>query len=193
VAKASGGRRIVGGRLRGRRLPIPSESGLRPTADRIRETLFNWLAPVIPGARCLDAFAGSGALGFEAMSRGAGEVVLIEQSGTVVRQLEANARRLEMTGMRIVRGDAIRWLEGSGQPFDIVFLDPPFAQALWLPAIERLVSGGWLKSGSRVYIETPTRIGFPDLPSDWELVRDKTAGQVRFGLVLVHSVAESQR
>jgi 16S rRNA (guanine966-N2)-methyltransferase len=193
VAKASGDLRIVGGRLRGRRLPIPSESGLRPTADRIRETLFNWLAPVIPGARCLDAFAGSGALGFEAMSRGAGEVVLIEQSGTVVRQLEANARRLEMTGMRIVRGDAIRWLEGSGQPFDIVFLDPPFAQALWLPAIERLVSGGWLKSGSRVYIETPTRIGFPDLPSDWELVRDKTAGQVRFGLVLVHSVAESQR
>ncbi len=187
MATVRGELRIVGGRYRGRRLPIPSESGLRPTADRVRETLFNWLAPVIPGARCLDAFAGSGALGFEAVSRGAGEVVLIEQSGAVARQLEANALRLGADETRIVQRDALRWLEGAGQPFDIVFLDPPFADALWAPAIARLAGRGWLKPGSRVYLEAPMRIGFPELPPNWDLVRDKTAGQVRYGLVIVGS------
>jgi 16S rRNA (guanine966-N2)-methyltransferase len=187
VAKARGELRIIGGRYRGRRLPVPSETGLRPTSDRVRETLFNWLAPVIPGARCLDAFAGSGALGFEAVSRGAGEVVLIEQSGAAARQLEANARRLGAEETRILRDDAIRWLEGSGRAFDIVFLDPPFAEALWAPAIERLAHRGWLKPGSRIYLEAPARIGFPDLPPGWDLVRDKTAGQVRYGLVIVGS------
>ncbi|RKT43910.1 16S rRNA (guanine(966)-N(2))-methyltransferase RsmD [Thiocapsa rosea] len=183
--------RIIGGRYRGRRLPIPSETGLRPTPDRVRETLFNWLAPVIPGARCLDVFAGSGALGFEAVSRGAGEVVLIEQSAPVARQLEANARRLGAEETRIVRGNAIRWLEGSDQPFDIVFLDPPFDEALWAPAIERLDGRGWLKPGGRVYLEAPARIGFPDLPANWDLVRDKTAGEVRYGLVIVGADAET--
>ncbi|MFB1488800.1 MAG: 16S rRNA (guanine(966)-N(2))-methyltransferase RsmD [Thiocapsa sp. C3-3m] len=185
MAKARGELRIIGGRYRGRRLPIPSATGLRPTSDRVRETLFNWLAPVIPGARCLDTFAGSGALGFEAVSRGAGEVVLIEHSGAVARQLEANARRLGAEETWVVHGNAIRWLEGSGPPFDIVFLDPPFDEALWAPAIERLAGQGWLKPGGRVYMEAPVRIGFPDLPADWDLVRDKTAGQVRYGLVIV--------
>jgi 16S rRNA (guanine966-N2)-methyltransferase len=166
---------------------------LRPTADRVRETLFNWLAPVIPGARCLDAFAGSGALGFEAVSRGAGEVVLIEQSGAVARQLEANALRLGADETRIVQRNALRWLEGAGQPFDIVFLDPPFADALWAPAIARLAGRGWLKPGSRVYLEAPMRIGFPELPPNWDLVRDKTAGQVRYGLVIVGSNAVAAR
>lgn len=193
MAKVRGELRIVGGRYRGRRLPIPSESGLRPTADRVRETLFNWLAPVIPGARCLDAFAGSGALGFEAVSRGAGEVVLIEQSGAVARQLEANALRLGADETRIVQRDALRWLEGAGQPFDIVFLDPPFADALWAPAIACLARRGWLKPGSRVYLEAPMRIGFPELPPNWDLVRDKTAGQVRYGLVIVGSNAVAAR
>ncbi len=189
VAKARGELRIIGGRFRGRRLPIPSETGLRPTSDRVRETLFNWLAPVIPGARCLDVFAGSGALGFEAVSRGAGEVVLIEHSGSVARQLEANARRLGAEETRVVHGNAIRWLEGAGPPFDIVFLDPPFDEALWAPAIERLAGRGWLEPGSRVYLEAPARIGFPDLPPGWNLVRDKTAGQVRYGLVILGSDA----
>ncbi|WP_296805947.1 16S rRNA (guanine(966)-N(2))-methyltransferase RsmD [Thiocapsa sp.] len=191
MARIKGELRIVGGRYRGRRLPIPNGTGLRPTSDRVRETLFNWLAPVIPGARCLDAFAGSGALGFEAVSRGAGEVVLIEQSGSVVRQLQANARRLGAEETRIVQSNAIRWLEGSGPPFDIVFLDPPFAEALWAPAIECLAQRGWLKPGSRVYLEAPARIGFPDLPPGWDLVRDKTAGQVRYGLAIVGSHADT--
>lgn len=185
MARVRGELRIVGGRYRGRRLPIPNETGLRPTSDRVRETLFNWLAPVIPGARCLDAFAGSGALGFEAVSRGAGEVVLIEKSGAAARQLDANARRLEAEQTRILHADALRWLDGPGRPFDIVFLDPPFADALWAPAIALLGLRGWVKPGSRVYLETPVRIGFPDLPRGWELVRDKTAGQVRYGLAIV--------
>lgn len=201
MAKASGELRIIGGHLRGRRLPIPDAPGLRPTADRIRETLFNWLAPLMPGARCLDLFAGSGALGFEALSRGAGEVVLVEQAGPVVRQLQANARRLAIENVRIIQADALRWLNGPGpgaaaeadqksalqttEPFDIVFVDPPFAQPLWSPAIEGLMRGGWLKPGARVYLEAPVRSGFPELPPTWELIRDKTAGQVRFGLAVV--------
>ncbi len=185
--RARGDLRIVGGRFRGRRLPIPSEVGLRPTSDRVRETLFNWLSPLIPGARCLDVFAGSGALGFEAASRGAAEVVLIEQSAAVVRQLQANVRQLGAEGIEIIRADALRWLERTGRPFDIVFLDPPFAGGLWVAAIERLASRGWLKPGSRVYLEAPTGIGFPDLPSGWDLIRDKTAGQVRYGLITIGS------
>lgn len=197
MAKASGELRIIGGHLRGRRLPVLDAPGLRPTADRIRETLFNWLAPLMPGARCLDLFAGSGALGFEALSRGAGEVVLVEQAGPVVRQLQDNARRLAIENARIIQADAIRWLcepypglaltDGpqAPQPFDIVFVDPPFAQTLWSPAIEGLVRGGWLKPGARIYLEAPSRSGFPQLPLTWELIRDKTAGQVRFGLAVV--------
>ncbi len=203
VAKASGEVRIVGGRLRGRRLPVPDASGLRPTADRIRETLFNWLAPLIPGARCLDLFAGSGALGFEALSRGAGEVVLVEHAGPVVRQLQANARRFAIENVRIIQADALRWLDGCGdgarqvciqgstiEPFDIVFLDPPFAGELWSPAIERLARGCWIKSGGLVYLEAPVRTGFPELPSTWGLVRDKAAGQVRYGLAVVGGCGE---
>ncbi len=182
---ASGELRIIGGRLRGRRLPVPDQVGLRPTSDRIRETVFNWLAPLMPGARCLDLFAGSGALGFEALSRGAAEVVMIEQSAAVVRQLETSARRLEAPEVRILRDDALRWLDGPGRSFDVIFLDPPYAADLWRPAIARLSRQGWTQPGSRVYLEAPARLGFPALPSDWDLVRDKTAGQVRYGLVVV--------
>lgn len=151
----------------------------------MRETLFNWLAPVIEGARCLDAFAGSGALGFEAASRGAADVVLIERAGPVARQLEANARILGPDRIRVIRTDALHWLrQGGGLPFDIVFLDPPFADNLLGPACEALGRHGWLAPGARVYLEALGRIGFPPLPVGWELIRDKTAGQVRYGLAL---------
>ncbi|MCG6897320.1 MAG: 16S rRNA (guanine(966)-N(2))-methyltransferase RsmD [Thiocapsa sp.] len=189
MATVKGTLRIVGGRFRGRRLPVPTEPGLRPTSDRIRETLFNWLAPVLPGARCLDAFAGSGALGFEAASRGAGQVILVESAAAVVRQLQANLQRLGAEGIEIVHGDVLRWLGGNGRPFDIVFLDPPFAQHLWSSAIARLARADWVKDGTRVYLEAPLRTGFPDLPPDWHLVRDKTAGQVRYGLVVVRQLS----
>ncbi|WP_342450110.1 16S rRNA (guanine(966)-N(2))-methyltransferase RsmD [Thiorhodococcus minor] len=184
--------RIVGGRYRGRRLPVPAHPGLRPTGDRTRETLFNWLAPVVAGARCLDAFAGSGALGLEAASRGAGEVVMLERAGQVVRQLQANVRTLGATEIQVRQADALRWLAAAADaPFDIVFLDPPFADGLLDPAIRLLVQHGWVAPGARVYLEAPARSEFAALPANWELARDKTAGQVRYGLAVVAEAPSS--
>jgi 16S rRNA (guanine966-N2)-methyltransferase len=179
--------RIIGGRNRGRRLPIPDQAGLRPTADRVRETLFNWLAPVMSGARCLDLFAGSGALGLEAASRGAAAVVLVERNPVVARQLLANVQTLGAEGVTVVQADALAWLAGPVSPFNLVFLDPPFADALLEPACALLASRGWLAAGARVYLETGERGGFPTLPDGWELIREQTAGQVRYGLVLVQT------
>jgi 16S rRNA (guanine966-N2)-methyltransferase len=175
--------RIVGGAYRGRKLPVPDQPGLRPTADRIRETLFNWLTPILPGARCLDCFAGSGALGLEAASRGAAEVVMLELAEPVVRQLLANVRA------QVVRCDALRWLEGQGRPFDIVFLDPPFADGLLAPACALLAGNGWVHEGSRVYLEAQAGPGLPSLPQGWRLVREQRAGQVAYGLALVEGPA----
>ena len=177
--------RIIGGRHRGRRLSFPDQPGLRPTSDRVRETLFNWVAPLIEGARCLDLFAGSGALGFEALSRGAGEVVLIERAPAVARQLRANAQMLGAVNLQVHETDALAWLDCDGEPFELIFLDPPFAEGLLAPAIERLDRHGWLAPEARVYLEAPIQVGFPPLPASWELIRDKTAGQVRYGLARV--------
>ncbi len=177
--------RIIGGRYRGRRLAFPDQPGLRPTSDRVRETLFNWLAPVIAGARCLDVFAGSGALGFEAASRGAAEVVMLERASPVARQLEANARMLDAARISIHRVDALQWLSSPGEPFDLIFVDPPFADGLLSPTIERLHDNGWVAPGTRIYLEAPIQVGLPALPSGWELIRDKTAGRTCYGLVSV--------
>lgn len=150
----------------------------------MRETLFNWLAPVIAGARCLDAFAGSGALGFEAVSRGGGEVVLIERSTVAAHQLRANALTLVDAGIEILQADTLQWLAGAGRPFDVVFLDPPYADDLLAPAIARLAEHGWLVPGARIYLETASQTGFSALPAGWDLIRDKRAGQVRYGLAV---------
>jgi 16S rRNA (guanine966-N2)-methyltransferase len=180
---AEGRLRIIGGRYRGRKLPVPAQPGLRPTGDRVRETLFNWLAPVIEGAHCLDLFAGSGALGFEAASRGAAEVVMVEQAAPVVRMLEANAKLLGASVLRVVQGDALRWLEGPAQTFDIVFLDPPFAVAgLLQRACDLLEARRWLAPRALVYLEAPAPDDLPALPGTWELLRDKRTGQVRYAL-----------
>lgn len=188
---AAGQLRIVAGQWRGRRLPVPDRPGLRPTPDRVRETLFNWLAPWIAGARCLDAFAGSGALGFEARSRGAGAVVMIERDPVAARQLQANARTLEVAGIEILRADALAWLESgpSGGPFDLVFLDPPFADGLLAPALDRLARPGWLAPGARIYLEAPRDRPWPPLPAGWMLTRDRTAGRIRYALAGVGDAA----
>ena len=183
LSKAPGHLRLIGGCYRGRRLRIPPQEGLRPTADRVRETLFNWLAPVIDGARCLDLFAGSGALGFEAASRGAREVVMIERAAPVIRVLRAHRQALEATAVRLVQADALRWLAAPGQPFDIVFLDPPFAADLLAPCLDRIAAGGWLAPRARLYVEAPRARGFPELRPGWRLARDRHAGQVRYGLI----------
>lgn len=174
--------RIVGGEYRGRTLTVPNHRGLRPTSDRVRETLFNWLSPVIEGARCVDLFAGSGALGFEAVSRGAAEVVMVERVEAVTRVLRAHAGALGTGRVTVVHADALRWLAAEGRPFDIAFLDPPFADDLLARSFGLLATGRWLSPGARVYLEAPVSTGFPTLPSDWHLVRDKRAGRVRYGL-----------
>ena len=185
-AGSRGQLRIIGGQFRGRRLPVPSQPGLRPTSDRTRETLFNWLAPVIEGSRCLDCFAGAGALGFEAASRGAAWVSMIERANAVARQLDASAALLRADAVEVITADAERWLsEQPVQPYDIVFLDPPFALDVLASTCETLQRRGWVTAGSLIYLENDAGVGFPSLPAGWTLTRDKRAGQVRYGLAKV--------
>ena len=179
--------RLIGGTHRGRRLEFPDSAGLRPTGDRIRETLFNWLQGVLPGARCLDLFAGSGALGLEAASRGAAEVVLVESVPAVARALRDNVARLGLDEtVRVVEADALRWLAAAPPArFDIVFLDPPFAANLLGPVLDALDRGGWLAPGARVYLERSEAGDWP-LPDGWQLLRDKRAGQVAYALAATY-------
>ena len=175
--------RIIGGRHRGRRLRIPRESGVRPSGDRVRETLFNWLQPVIEGARCLDLFAGSGALGFEAASREAGRVVMVDRSGAVARQLRSNVKLLALRQVDVFQASLPDWLaQGGVESFDIVFLDPPFDGALMAPCCQILQARGWLKSGAWVYMEADKQRGIKPLPDSWRLVKEKTAGRVAYCL-----------
>ena len=173
--------RIIGGQWRSRRLEFPDAPGLRPTSDRVRETLFNWLAPVLPGARCLDLFAGSGALGIEALSRGAAEVVFVERDPAAVRVLRDNLTRLKAEGGRVELAEALNWLRRPGTPFEIVFLDPPFDADLLEPACAALEAGGWLTATAWIYLEAAA--GWtPALPAGWTLHREKTAGMVAYRL-----------
>ncbi len=174
--------RIIGGRHRGRRLPVPRESGLRPSGDRVRETLFNWLQPVITGACCLDLFAGSGALGFEAASREAGPVVMVDRSSTVAHQLRSNVELLKLEHVEVIQAGLPEWLMQGAKPFDIAFLDPPFDSHLMGPCCEYLQAGGWLKPGAWIYLEADRKRGIPPLPESWRLVREKSAGRVAYCL-----------
>ena len=181
-AKAPPGEvRIIGGQWRGRRLPVLAAEGLRPTADRVRETLFNWLAPLLEGARCLDLFAGTGVLGLEALSRGAESAVFVERSADVARAIEDSLTRFGARGGRVIATDARRFLATPPTAFDIVFVDPPFGE-LALGDLCTLLEQGWLAAGARVYLELPASEALPPLPPRWELLREKTAGQVRYAL-----------
>jgi 16S rRNA (guanine966-N2)-methyltransferase len=148
----------------------------------VRETLFNWLQPHLPGAACLDLFAGSGVLGFEAASRGAARVVLIEQAAAAVEQLRQSREMLELEQVRIEQADSLQWLQGVAQPFDIVFLDPPFGGDLLGECCRLLEQGGWLRPGARIYLELDAADTLPNLPDNWQLLREKKAGQVAFFL-----------
>ena len=174
--------RIIGGSWRGRKLPFAALPGLRPTPDRVRETLFNWLAPVIGGARCLDLYAGSGALGLEAASRGAAEVVLVDQAEQVIAVLREQVNILEATQVQLVQGNVLRWLCGTAEPFDIVFLDPPFGQQLLPESMRLLEENGWLAPDAFIYIEMEKGLQ-PELPQHWEVYRSKQAGQVGYSLI----------
>ena len=146
------------------------------------ETLFNWLQPYLPGARCLDLFAGSGVLGFEAASRGAAEVLLIDSSVRVNDQLQANRQQLGLNNLQIEQADALRWLEREASCWDIVFLDPPFADTLLTGVCRRLEEGGWLAPQARIYLEWDRYGPAPLIPEAWCSVREKQAGQVSYAL-----------
>lgn len=179
--------RIVGGQWRGRKLSFVDQPGLRPTPDRVRETLFNWLAPVIAGSRCLDLFAGSGALGFEAASRGARDVVLIERETAVAECLREQAVQLQAKQLRIVQADALQFLNAAPQPFDIIFLDPPFGQD-WLARSLQALAQGWLAPDARLYLEAERSITAQTLsawlPAGLEITRSKQTSQVGYHLAM---------
>lgn len=177
--------RIVGGDWRGRKLSFIDRPGLRPTPDRVRETLFNWLAPVIAGSRCLDLFAGSGALGFEAASRAAAEVVLIERETAVVECLREQAAQFKASTLRIVQADALQFLQGEPRPFDIVLLDPPFGQD-WLARSLAALAHGWLAPAARIYLEAERDLSADALgallPAGFQIIRSKQTSQVGYHL-----------
>ena len=167
---------------RGRRLRFPALPGLRPTADRVRETLFNWLQPCIAGADCLDLFAGSGALGLESASRGAHRVVMLDRSRSAVIQIREHVRVLGLEQVSVEQTDVLRWLRGSAERFDVVFVDPPFAGDLAGVCCQELERGGWLKADARIYLEMDNARPLPILPPNWRRERQGRAGQVGFYL-----------
>ena len=173
--------RIVAGSLRGSRLLVPEKAGLRPTPDRVRETLFNWLAPVVVGARCLDLYAGTGALGIEAISRGARACTFVENDRDLARLLRENLARLKVDTARVVERDADAMLAGAAEPFDIAFLDPPFGADLWSDAARTLENRGWLAADAWIYVESPAEAMLA-LPPAWTLHREGRAGAVRYAL-----------
>jgi len=174
--------RIISGRWRGRKLSFPPASGLRPTPDRIRETLFNWLQPGIAGARCLDLFAGSGALGWEALSRGAAEVVMVDSNRQTIQNLKNNRELLNAEDLTIIHHDALGYLEKPATPFDIIFLDPPFRQGFVAKCSTILELNGWLTLSAQIYLETESELQELPVPAKWTVLHSKKAGQVSYNL-----------
>lgn len=173
--------RIIGGAWRSRRLRFPPLPGIRPSPDRVRETLFNWLRDRIEGARCLDLFAGSGALGLEALSRGAAQVTFVDREPAVAQAIRGHLELLKSRGGEVVQSDAFAWLAGVPQPYELVFLDPPFAADLVTEACARLAQG-WLKPGAWVYVEHAAE-HIPAFPAGWQVLKESRAGRVGFRLV----------
>lgn len=176
--------RIIGGDWRGRKLPVLVADGLRPTSDRVRETVFNWLQFEVPGANCLDVFAGSGALGLEALSRGASHVTLLELNGENVKQLKQNLKTLKVEKAEVIQTDSLQWLaKQSIQPYDVIFLDPPFNQGLMQPAVDLIFKNGFLKTDQAwLYLEQEKQLDWPELPEGWACFREKSTSQVKYAL-----------
>lgn len=176
--------RIIGGRWRGLKIAFPDHAELRPSPDRVRETLFNWLQPVILDARCLDLFAGSGALGIEALSRGAATVVLVERDARTVRGIQTTLQRLDSTAATVVQAEALEYLDKPpASPFNVVFLDPPYASGVLPEISDKLVRNGWLAPAASIYMEAPSDAPLPPLPATWTVHRSRQAGQVGYHLL----------
>ena len=187
--------RIIGGEWRGRKIPFATVIGLRPTQDRVRETLFNWLSGPVLGARCLDLFAGTGALGLEALSRGAKHVTFVDLSNIATTSLKDNLKQLPLAGDQttlVEQKSSFDWLKNyqateafaeQGGQYQVVFLDPPFALALVPDILKALLTGNCLAHGAMIYVEQAQPLAELDLPSPWKLHRSKKAGQVYYGLI----------
>lgn len=185
--KAGGGSgqlRIIGGEWRGRKLSFPEVEGLRPTSDRVRETLFNWIQMKIAGAHCLDLFAGSGALGLEALSRGAANVVMVEQDRDAAQHIRTHLQTLNAKHGQLENSDAFQFLKQTqdNQRFDIVFLDPPYKLDCISECCQLLDLGNWLNPGALIYIEDSSRNPPPELPDGWTLTHSKKAGEIGYYL-----------
>ncbi len=174
--------RVIGGEWRGRRIRFPGKGGIRPTPDRVRETLFNWLAAAVPGGRCLDLFAGSGALGIEALSRGAAHVTFVERDRENAARLRETMNSLAPGRAAVMQADALTWLGGQPAEHDIVFLDPPFDAGLLAESMRLLEGSGWLAEDACIYIEMPAVQGVPELPDGWRAHRTGRAGAVGYHL-----------
>ncbi|TDR14271.1 16S rRNA (guanine(966)-N(2))-methyltransferase RsmD [Marinomonas communis] len=176
--------RIIGGEWRSRQLPIIELDGLRPTTDRVRETVFNWLSFEVPGARCLDLFSGSGALGLEALSRGAKECTFVELNRSVAQQIERNLSTLQASNGTVYNTDALSFLQANPAPFDVIFLDPPFRKGLLEQVLPKL-DERWLAANAYIYIERESEAQLSQLPDHWQLKKEKRAGQLTFALYQV--------
>ncbi len=176
--------RIIGGQWRRSLLPVVDLPGLRPTTDRVRETLFNWLQSDIAGARCLDLFAGTGALGFEAASRGAASVTMLELQKAAWQTLAQNIKSLNAQNIQLLKIDALSWLSATpDHVFDVVFLDPPFDSLYLGQACEMLENQSYLSEHACIYLELNSKQALPTLPENWCVTKEKKAGQVRYCLV----------
>jgi 16S rRNA (guanine966-N2)-methyltransferase len=190
TGQATGHVRIIGGDARGRKLQVLDQPGLRPTSDRVRETLFNWLQFDLAGKQCLDAFAGSGALGFEALSRGASSVTFLEQTPSVAECLHMNLAQWQQAGLatvssRVISADTLQWLQqppSTDHAFDIIFVDPPFMQGLLAQTLQRLQAFGWMHAQTWLYLEQEKGQTWPNMSANWYCHREKTTSQVRYSL-----------
>ncbi len=182
-----GALRLIGGIWRGRKLTFPEVDGLRPTSDRTRETVFNWLQPYIGDSRCLDLFAGSGALGFEAASRGAAEVTLVENNQQAFLQLKQHAEILQTSNCFIKNTTAVHVISELKRKVDIVFIDPPYQLNLWTSTANDLVAYDVLNDGALIYLEYPAKQDMPELPATWHLLKEKKAGDVKYCLFEFHA------
>lgn len=184
--------RIIGGEWRGRKFQFPQVEHLRPTPDRVRETLFNWLMPTIEGAHCLDLFCGSGALGLEALSRGANRVTFVDTSKKVIQNLKQICDTVNIDKADFYQGSAEAFLALTPQAYDVVFLDPPYDLDLIPQTAQQLQADGWLKPGAWIYLEHDGRLDLDTLPGEWQSHREKVAGQVHYALYQVANLIQDQ-
>lgn len=183
VAGAPGEVRVISGKWRGRKLTVLDADGLRPTTDRVKETLFNWLMHDINGATVLDCFAGSGSLAIEALSRFAASATLVERDASLARHLMQNLQKLQCDNARVLNQDCLSLLTAStAQQYDIVFIDPPFRHNLAVPCCQALEQKQWLTANALIYLETEKELQLSALPANWRLLKEKIAGQLAYRL-----------